>query len=225
MPGHGRTDAEGMPTGADIPTMHKVNHWHQFADRTFEQAQSLGAPVFTVGLSGGADVALSVAERHPEVQGVAAAAPYLGGNLGHGPMLIFPAMRVLDKLSFGIVGHILEKIPFGHNKKVENDPTPHTQGSLGQAAAMQQVGARLKHIPCRVQIISTDGDKLSGSMLDKALLNKCNPYNSGWYRFKTEEGVPHAMISRHENKVPGAVEKVEELIFRFIDGGEITRRS
>jgi pimeloyl-ACP methyl ester carboxylesterase len=224
MPGHGRTEAGGMPTGAEIPRLHQGDQWKAFADRTFEQASSLGAPVFTVGLSGGADVALSVAERHPEVKGVAAVAPYLGGNLGHGPMLIFPAMRLLDKLSFGIVGHILEKIPFHHNHKVENDPTPHTQGTLGQAVAMQQVGARLKKIPCAVQVISTDGDKLSGSMLDKQLLKKCGE-NSGWYRFQKCQGVPHAMISRAENKVPGAVEKVEDIIFKFIDRGEITQRS
>ncbi|HEY4003013.1 MAG TPA: alpha/beta fold hydrolase [Candidatus Xenobia bacterium] len=223
MPGHGMAQASGMPTGKDIPDANHRDEWVKFIDTTVQNAAGLGAPVYTVGLSGGADVALAAAERYPQVKGVAAMSPYLGGNAPTG--VIFPAFDDLDKWTHGGLGEVLDHVPFQGNKIVPNDPMPHTEGTLGQALVMQELGQNIRHISVPVQILSSDGDYLSGSDNDARLLQKAGGADqSGWYRFHQDEHVPHAMLSPQENKAPGAAQKVSDIVFDFIVHGQTTQR-
>lgn len=223
MPGHGCTTPDGVPTGSQLPNNSNKKAWETFIDESFEQAEALGAPVYAVGLSGGANVALRLAEKHPEVKGVAAMAPYLGGNLPKG--LIFPVADALDIASFGAFGHLIDHVPFHENEAVPNDPSPHTQGSLGSAKVMRRVGANVRHVSCPVQMLTTAGDMLSGSFRDARMFERCGgEEQSGWFQFPREEGVPHAMVSPVENPVPEAVAKVQEIVFNFIDKGQLIQQ-
>ncbi len=212
MPGHGCVDDQGVPTGVDLPD-HKG--WDAFVDRTYAQAEKLGMPVQAVGLSGGANVALRMGERH-KLNGVGAMAPYLGGDLPKG--IFFTLADVLDKCSFGLFGRlVLNHIPYNKNVVIPNDPTPHTQGSLGQARSMRRLGADIKRVNCPVQLISTDGDILSGASKVRGMVGRC--LQAGWYRFARGEEVPHAMLSPLENKNSASVQKVHDTLFEFIDRG------
>ncbi|MHB2016502.1 MAG: alpha/beta hydrolase [Candidatus Xenobia bacterium] len=224
MPGHGFADDNDMPTGALLPNSHQRQVYESFIDHTWQDAAGLGAPVYTVGLSGGANLALRTAEKHPEVAGVAAISPYLGGNPPKG--LIFAAVTFLDHITFHMVSHLLDHIGFEKNVKAPDDPTPHTKGSMGQAACIEEVGSDVRHISCPVQIVSSQGDFLSGTNADRRLLSRCGGREqSGWYLFHQDEHVPHAMLSPLENHVPGAAQKVSDIVFNFVDKGELAQRT
>jgi len=216
MPGHGVTEADGTPTGEKIPNTPRKGEWDAFIDRTYSQAEGLFAPIYAIGLSGGGNVALRMGERHPEIGGVAAMAPYLGADLPAGA--VFALADTLDRMTFGLFGRlVLDRIPY--NEQEAKDATPHTQGSFGQAKVMRRVGANVKELHCPVQLISTDGDLLSGVRRNKSMLKRCDDLQRGWFRFSKEEGVPHAMVSPIENPKPAAVEKVQEILFNFVDRG------
>ena len=216
MPGHGCVDAEGVPTGDYVPNTGTQQQWDDFIDQSFQLAAGLGAPVWALGLSGGANVALRMGERHPEVKGVGAMAPYLGGNLPSG--LPFRVTDVIDTMTFGLFGRILDLIPYHKNVVVPDDPTPHTQSSLGAAKVMRHVGADVEGLSQPVQLITTAGDKLSGTWKVGALARRCDEV--GWYKFAASEGVPHAMVSATENPVAESVEKVTSLLLNFVESGK-----
>ncbi len=221
LPGHGMETADGTPTGAEIPKSYQGQQYDTFVDQAFADASALGGPVCAVGLSGGADLALDMASRHPQVKSVAAMSPYLGGNGPEG--WIFDIMPVLNKLTFGLAGRILDLIPEGKNIRVPGDPTPHTEGSLGQALAMLEVGRKLTKIPCPVQYLSTPGDTLSGSTHIAPLIqNSGGLARDGWFTFSSKLHVPHAMLSPEEDKVPGAAQRVSDIVFSFINASKLT---
>lgn len=219
MPGHGLMGADGVPTGQKIPSASTHRQWDAFIDQTYALAEKLGAPVQAIGLSGGANVALRMGERH-QLAGVGAMAPYLGGDMPKGALFLIS--DVLDKCTFGLFGRlVLNHIPYNKNVAVPNDPTPHTQGSLGQARSMRRVGADIKSVKCPVQLISTDGDVLSGVSRVRGMLKRCGgALQAGWYRFAQGEEVPHAMLSPQENKNLASVEKVHDMLFEFVDRGQ-----
>lgn len=219
MPGHGVTEADGTPTGKRIPNTKRKAEWDAFIDRTYMQAAALAGPVFAIGLSGGGNVALRMGERHPEIGGVAAMAPYLGADLPAG--VVFSLADTLDRMTFGLFGRwVLDSIPYNENKK--DSEMPHTQGTYGQAKVMRRVGRDVKELHCPLQIISTDGDMLSGVRRNARNLRKCDDLHQGWFRFAKEEGVPHAMVSPQQNPLPESVEKIHDILFNFVDKGVVT---
>jgi esterase/lipase len=220
MPGHGCVNPDGRPTGKLLPDNCREHEWDQFIDQTVESARGLGAPLYAVGLSGGGNVALRLGEKYPETRGVAALAPYLGADLPKG--LVFRLVDALDCVTFGAVGLLLDRIPFQKNEIVPGDRTPHTQGSLGQAKVMRHVGQDVKQVRCPVQLFSTHGDVLSGTRQDERLFERLGRYPRAWHHFGPEEKVPHAMVSPKE--APAHAEKVQEMIFNFIDKGQFSHK-
>lgn len=221
MPGHGYVGTDGLPTGVRIPRMGQPGAWDRFIDQTYARAAGLGAPIHAIGLSGGGNVALRMAERH-QLAGAAAMAPYIGGDLPHG--ILFAVSDILDHCTFGLFGRlVLDQIPYNKNVLESNDPTPHTQGSLGQARAMRLVGNTIKKVSCPVQILTTDGDKLSGTKRVAAFLERCTSSN-GWYRFGPSEQVPHAMLSPQQNLNTASVRTIHDILFNFVDQGQLAQR-
>jgi pimeloyl-ACP methyl ester carboxylesterase len=228
MPGHGFADANEIPNGKEIPDCHHREGWDNFINHTYEEAAELGAPVSALGLSGGGNVALRMAELHPEVGKVVAISPYLGpavaSNGAEGAL--FSAIRIADKLSFGLVGEALDHLKHGENVAAPNDPLPGTQGSLGSAILMNEVGYNVDHIHGDLQLITTDGDGLSGEAHDKDLFDRNGgDSHNGWYHFHKDQNVPHAMLSPIQDKVEGAATTVQDVAFNFIDKGVATQRS
>lgn len=224
MPGHGLVDESGKPWRKDIPDAGEGKVWTEFIDETIEDAENLGVPVYTLGLSGGGGVALQSAKRHEEVKGVAAMAPFLGGDGVIGMFL--PVLSLVDTVTFGLFGKLLNAIPMGPAKpSPDDDPTPRTPASVGQAIAMYRVGADAKEVEQPLQLLTTAEDKVSGVKANrKRYEGGAGPEQNGWYHFPAEEKVKHAMLSRLENPNTASVITLEEVVSDFIVDGMTTNR-
>ncbi len=228
MPGHGFADANEVPSGKNIPDSGRREEWNEFIDETYQNAAEMGVPVSAVGLSGGGNVALRLAQRHPEVGKVVAMSPYLGparSTNGWKLASLFSALRVADTLSFGLVGRALDLIPYGKNVADPTNPLPGTQGSLGSALAMNLVGYGVDTIEADLQLITTEDDALSGEAHNRALFERNGGESrNGWYQFRKDENVPHALMSPLQNTGPGKAQTVQDVAFNFIDKGIAAQR-
>ncbi len=224
MPGHGLVDESGKPWRKDIPEAGEGAEWNEFIDKTIDDAEGLGAPVYTVGLSGGGGVALQSAQRHEEIQGVAAMAPFVGGDGVVGMLL--PVLSVVDTITFGLFGKLLNAIPMGKAKLSSiDDPTPRTPASLGQAVAMYRVGATAKEVEQPLQLLTTAKDTVSGVRANRTRYEGgAGGEANGWYHFPEQEKVKHAMLSRLENPNVASVETLEQVVTDFITEGIVTDR-
>lgn len=224
LPGHGLVDGQAKPWNRDIPEAKESARWGEFIDETIGDAQRLGVPVYAVGLSGGGGVALKAAERHPDVKGVAAMAPFIGGDGIVGALL--PVLSVVDMVSFGLFGKLLNAIPLGKSQpSSDDDPTPRTAATLGQAVAMYRVGSSAKDVEQPLQLITTAKDAVSGVRKNKRLHDGgAGAERNGWYHFPAEAKVKHAMLSRLENTNLSSVEILEDVVEDYIISGAITDR-
>lgn len=217
--GHGLMTADGEVTGQEVPRAHERHKYETYIDERFAEAAALGAPVYMVGLSGGGNLALRTAEKHPAVKRVVALAPYVGpGNaVRYGTWLLSWA----NKLTFGLLSRALNMIP--HGKADIPSPEnlmPHTSVSYGQAWSIRSIGYNLKSIKAPVQFMTTHGDFLSGDKPVQKLIERSGgDEKNGWYHFTDEEDVPHAMVSRDQNHAPGAVDTINQVAFEFVERG------
>jgi len=221
IPGHGlMSERTGMATGQEIIRSGHSQKYDAFVDEVFRDAAALGGPVYAAGLSGGGNLALRMAERNP-VAKTFAMAPFLGSNY---PLRALPDfMRFLNWLSFGLLFKVLNRISRGKNAPGLSQTLPHTQGSWGQVFAMRDVGMRVKKVEAPVQFVTTAGDKLSGTWPVAQLFRRSGgeAAGHGWFHFGAEANVPHAMVSRQQNKAPGAVTKIERMLLDFFGKGKI----
>ncbi|MFA5508099.1 MAG: alpha/beta fold hydrolase [Vulcanimicrobiota bacterium] len=225
MPGHGLVDESGKPWRKDIPDTGEGHVWNDFIDETIEDAKELGAPVYAVGLSGGGGVALKSAQRHEDVEAVAAMAPFVGGDGIAGALL--PVLNVVDMVTFGLFGKLLNTIPLGKAKpSAKDDPTPRTPATLGQALAMYRVGSSVEQLEQPLQLLTTAKDSVSGVRANRKLYQAGDEegHQNGWYHFPAEEKVKHAMLSRLENPNTSSVETVEEIVSKFLSEGSTSVR-
>jgi hypothetical protein len=155
-----------------------------------------------------------MASKNPEMESVTTMAPFLGNNGLTG--VLFPVLNLVDAVTFGLFGSLLDRIP--RKRKPSPEETPRTQGTWGQALAMYRVGAKVKKVDVPLQAITTHKDPLSGTRQVGRLLerSKTTPGN-GWYHFPKEDGVKHAMLSPLENENIASVETVQQIVTDFID--------
>jgi esterase/lipase len=220
MPGHGLMTPEGKATAQEVPRAHERGRYEAFVDDRFAEAHGLGGSVYMVGLSGGGNLALRTAEKHPEVKGTVAMAPYVGPGKWYA--LGTHALALLDTISFGLFKRLFNKIPHGKNEIPSlEDLSPHTNGSFGQAWAIRAVGGNLEKIQTPVQFLTTEGDFLSGKgPVGKLLARSGGDEKHGWYHFRKEDKVPHAMVSKRENPQARTVEQIDGIILDFIRSGK-----
>lgn len=195
LPGHGFVKPDGIPTGEKMVDPWNTEEYERFIDETFAEAAALGGPVQVIGLSGGSNLALRMAEKYPQIKGVVAMAPYIG------PDNRVPVVnRVVDAVARYTpidLPRALDFIPYNKNERFGNNPEmPHTQGSLGNAQAMLSIGTKVKKVDVPVQFITTEGDQLSGTDAVQKLYDRSGgSAKHGWYHFPAAEKVPHAMAS------------------------------
>lgn len=218
MPGHGLADASGKPSAAEMPETDEQKIWDDFARQTTKDAAELGVPVHAVGLSGGANVALRAAEECSEVESVTTMAPFLGSGVSG---VLFPVLNIIDVVTFGLFGNLLDKLP--RFKKPQTEEMPKTEGTWGNALAMYRVGTQVKSVEVPLQVITTEGDPLSGARQARKLLkNSRHGQNIGWYHFGAEDHVKHPMVSPRENSNPEAVSLIQNIVTRFVENGQTT---
>lgn len=228
MPGHGYMNDEKMGTGINLPKANELERYENFVNTSYAKAASLGAPISVVGLSGGGNLAIRMAEKYPDLHRVVAMAPYVGPNKDDKEGIFASALVSLNKLTLGAVGHVMDRFPYNENELEDpSDDTPHTQGSLSQAQAMFTFGANVQKVIVPTQFFTTQGDQLSGTKTVEALYEKSGgaAAKHGIVDFTSTEQVPHAMLSPLENKAPNnQVQNLHEMTFEVIDSNKMFYR-
>lgn len=215
LPGHGLMKPDGTPTGEDMVKPWERERYDQFIDQVYREAAALGGPVQVIGLSGGGNLALQMAEKHPQITGVVALAPYVGPNAA--ARQVNNAINTLARHSFLKLPRLLDLVPYNRNvRNLADAKTPHTQGTLANAQAMFSVGTELERVKVPVKLFTTEGDLLSGPDAVKGLYPAQPGRQSAWTHFPAEAQVPHAMAS--PKQFQGA-EAIWDQIFGVIEAG------
>ncbi len=227
LPGHGLRDAKGVEDPSQLPKAADWKRYQAFAEQTYQLSAGLGGPVSVLGLSVGANVALDVAEHHPEIQRVVAYAPFLRppGFAGK----VIGAVQVLDKVTFGLAGRLLDFVPWGWGKECEAETAAgtrpgHAKFPLGTIYAATQLGSKLiadgPKARAPIQFFVTDVDDAADNATIRKLHDRAggDPRN-GWYRFTTPEGIPHPMVHPQEDKGKGHTPLLYAETMKFLASG------
>ena len=224
LPGHGLARENGQVTGEWFIGAGNRAKYDAYIKARFAEAEALGQPVWVAGLSGGANAAVRPAGMNPQVRGVFDMAPFFGsdGKAGFG----FKLVAFADKISFGLLGRVLDRFQRGKNGMIDaKNLLPHNQPSVGAALAIRDLGMKVKDVKAPVQFVTTEGDKLSGEAFLRRKLDRVGgTKENGWFHFEAEAKVPHAMISPKQNKAPGAVDQLTEMLVAFVKQGEIVQK-
>ncbi len=222
--GHGYMTPEGHPSNEKMISKDNIQDYDKFVDEVYDMVKDLGGPVQIVGLSGGGNLALRMAERHPDIKGMVVMAPYLGPNTAVKPLS--RALQVLDRFSPIKPHAVMDLFNVG-----DNSPTgsaidmPHTRGTMDNATAMLYVGANVEKINVPTQFVTTEGDALSGTGPVGNLFEKSGgKTQNGWFHFREEDKVPHAMASDMQNTEPGRHEQLWQMAFNMLEKGQTTSR-
>lgn len=232
LPGHGLMDRRStagaiIEDPSQLLTAKNWRDYQTFAERTYLDARGLGGPVHVMGLSVGGNIALEVAERHPEISRVVAYAPFLKppGFAGR----IIDVVRMLDKVTFGLAGRALSWVPWGWGKECEaetarGDRPGHSKFNLGCIYAATQLGSKLvKEAPAikaPVQFFTTAVDDAADEGTIRKLHDRAGgDPRHGWYHYPTAEGVPHPMVHPREDKGHGQTPALYAMTLRFLETG------
>ena len=219
LPGHGWMDYQGEPSDVRLVGYDDRQRYEQFLDKTYAQMQAFQVPLYVVGLSGGGNLSLRLAEKHPEIQRVVAVAPFVGADypVGFG----YDLVDTLQGLTLNHFHPVMHLVHTERNSLSSLDHLlPHTQGTINHAYAIFRVGHHIQGLNARVQFFTTEGDRLSGKDPVRRLFQRLGgTAHHGWYHYPAEAGMPHAMVSPRQH--PGqSVPRLHDMIIRYIQNGE-----
>jgi len=219
QPGHGWMTPARLGTGQRMVSFAERQRYDDFVQQVYAQVQGLQVPVYTVGLSGGGNLALRLAELQPEITRAVAVAPFLGPD--YPAAWGYLSLEALNALSFGGLVQALQTVPYNENTLSEPAETlPHTQGHLNQAYTSLKVGEKVQALQASVQFFTTADDGLSGVDPVGVLFRRLGgEARHGWYHYRAAEGMPHAMISPQQHD-PAAVAELHRMIVHFLSTGQ-----
>jgi alpha-beta hydrolase superfamily lysophospholipase len=224
LPGHGFKDAKGVEDPSQLLGAGQWSGYEAFAERTYQEAKSLGGPVHVMGLSVGGNIALNVAEKHPDVADVVAYAPFLRPKGGGA---LFDAFHMLDKVTFGLAGKVFNMIPFHWDEQTKRDTASgkrpgHSQFDLGNIYAASEYGRKLiansHQIKSPVQFFVTGADDAANEdAIRKAFDQSGGKDRDGWYYYPKSEGIPHPMVHPMEDKGKGQTPALYDMTLQFLE--------
>ena len=227
LPGHGLKDPKGVEDPSQLPTSQDWRRYETFGEDTYQIAKGLGGPVSVLGLSVGANVALSVAEQHNDIQRVVAYAPFLNAPGFAGKVI--STVQFLDKLTFGLAGKLLDFVPWGWGKACEAETASgkrpgHSKFPLGAIYSATELGTKLVKqggaVRAPIQFFVTDVDDAADNQTIRKLHDRAGgDQRNGWFRFPAPEGVPHPMVHPMEDKGHGQTPQLYEDTLRFLETG------
>lgn len=219
LPGHGWMDAARRGTGERLVALSERQRYETFLDTAYQALSDLQVPVYAVGLSGGGNLALRLAEKQPEIARVVAVAPFLGPD--YPAAWSFGLVEVLNGLSFGGLGQALQAVPYGENTlSTPDEDLPHTQGHINNAYTAYRMGAEVQQLQARVQFFTTAGDDLSGVDPVGVLFRRLGgAARHGWFHYRAADRMPHAMISPRQHD-PAAIGQLHGMIVHFLQTGQ-----
>ncbi len=221
LPGHGVMTPERIGTGQELISAWDVWGYERFLETIFAAATALEAPVHAVGLSGGGNLTLRLAERYPSLQRSVVMAPFVGPNY---PQVVgMQTILTLNQLTLNGLSLALAAIPYNENEpSLPGEEMPHTQGNLSNVLAIYRMGALIGQVHPQIQFVTTEGDGLSGHLTLAGLyLHLGGESRHSWYHYRTQDQVPHAMISPRQN--PHAAH-LHQLIIHWLTAGTAAHR-
>ena len=224
MPGHGLKDAEGKPDSSQMPLTSEYQRYMAYGEETYQQARALGAPIHVMGLSVGGNVALYVAEQHPEVKSVVAFAPFLRVKTGSG---VFDSAYFLDNVLFGAGGGTLDRLNHGWGTECEADEAAgkragHCNFKLGNINSAMRLGGEVIALapqlksPTQFFVTATD-DAADEAAIKQVYEQAGGAARNGWYYYPAEEGIPHPMLHPAEDKGKGHTPALYDMTVQFVE--------
>ena len=219
LEGHGFQSAAGVADASHMVKPWERDRYPRFAEQVYQEVKGLG-PIQLVGLSGGANVALDIASRHPDVKGVVAMAPYLGtqdsrANAAH------HVFASLDRVSFGQASRVLQAVPHSWGKGPIDGPGhwDHTAGGIYALSTYgRQVVRNLEGVQVPIQFITSRADEAaSRQQVFRAFDNAGGSRLHGWHDFET---VTHAMVSKRNNPDQASIDVLTHITLDFLESGK-----
>lgn len=225
--GHGFRTEDGRQDSSKMVKAGEAMRYRAFGDEVYEDVKDLGQPLQVVGLSGGGNIALDMATRHPDIKGAVVMAPFLGsadGRARAGHHL----MRFLDFFTFGLAGRLLEKMPHDWGKRPPDGPGHwnHTVGGIYALACYgDTVVADMHRNQVPLQFILTDADKAARNKLAEVAHERSGGSSrNGMFRFPASEEVPHPMVSIRNNKNQASIDRLTAVTVDFLENGKLSNQ-
>lgn len=229
LPGHGLKDASGVEDPSQLLTGLNWQDYQTFGDRVYAMAKDLGGPVATLGLSVGGNVALDVAERHPEVSQVVAYAPFLWPKEPR-VQTLFLATRAVDAATHGKGAPFLNGLTYSWGEECRADTAAgkrpgHSLFYGGNAYGATELGGLVVRnapgLKATLQLFVTAADDAADEATLRSLYKRAP--SAGWYYYPAAEGIPHPMVHPMEDKGRGQCPALYELTLKFLETGELQK--
>ncbi|MBM3271096.1 MAG: alpha/beta hydrolase [Candidatus Sericytochromatia bacterium] len=233
LPGHGFKVPSGDEDATKLLDSRNWRDYHAYAEDIYAQVKALGGPIRLTGLSGGANVALDMVVHHPDIKGAVLYAPFLAprsfwARFGLG------AVRILDAVSFGLFGRLLDKVPFGWGEggraaaRAWGRPG-HWDMKMGNVYGLYRHGQTLVRDAAKIktplQFFTTAiDDAADQGAIDKIYRRSGGAVRNGMYFFPKADDVPHPMVHWRENSHPETIATLSRLSLDFLDRGVLANR-
>jgi pimeloyl-ACP methyl ester carboxylesterase len=227
LPGHGLKDKQGTEDPSQLLTGLNWHQYESFGDHAYDLAKDLGGPVATLGLSVGGNVALAVAERHPEVSKVVAYAPFLWPKERRVQGL-FLATHAADIATHGLAAPFLNGLTYSWGEACRLDTAAgkrpgHSMFYGGNAYGATELGwkviADAPRLKAQLQLFATAVDDAADEDALKTLFRRAGA-GGGWYYFPAAEGIPHPMVHPMEDNGKGQCPKLYDMTLQFLETGQ-----
>lgn len=229
LPGHGMKTAAGVEDPSALLTGPRWHEYKAFGDRTVGMARRLGGPIGTLGLSVGANVAMAVAERHPDVTRTVAYAPFLWPLDGRVQTLFDLAHNVdaLGKPAQG-VGDLFNGYVLSWGEQTRLDTAAgkrpgHSWFKGGAAYAATELGreviAAAPKAQTALQVFATAVDDAAEEGAIRKLYGAWGAREKGFYYYPKAEAIPHPMLHPQEDNGKGHTPALYDLTLRFLETG------
>lgn len=229
LPGHGKMSDLDVEDPSQLLTGVNWRDYVAFGDHAYERVRDLGGPISTLGLSVGGNVAISVAERHPDVAHVVAYAPFLWPRENRVQALMF-ANHVTDVVTTGRAADALNRLSYSWGPECRRDTLSgdrpgHSHFFAGNVYGATELGWQVvrdaSKLQGQLQVFATEVDDAADeSALRELFARAGGAPRHGWYRYPAAEGVPHPMVHPHEDKGVGQCPGLYAMTLRFLDTGE-----
>lgn len=244
LAGHGFVGRDGMITGERVIKAGERQKWDQFIHNRMGEVKALNdgvdaakraldpkappTPIYELGESGGGALALRAAQTHPEIQKGMVLVPFVGPDRSRS-FYLTNALEFLDKISFGLVGKVMDRIPRSKKNGMADpfDVSPHTQANLGSGLAIASEGRKARDIHIPIQLVTTTDDQAAGVASVRQVYRHLDPEKTGWFHITPElfhGPVPHAMASPMQNPNLEQVNWLHQAVVDFFNGGKLKNR-
>ena len=230
LPGHGLKTTAGVEDPSGLLTGPRWRDYVGFGDRTIALARRLGGPVGTLGLSVGGNVAVAMAERHPEVTRTVAYAPFLwplDGRVQH----LFNLAHAVDTLGRPGqgVGDLFNgyRLSWGEECRLDtlSGKRPgHSWFKGGAAYAATELGreviAEAPKATAALQVFATAIDDAAEEGAIRKLHAAWGGRVKGFYYYPRAEAIPHPMLHPQEDQGRGHTPALYAMTLRFLATGQ-----